>query len=88
MNSKMIKYIIISFIFLSLSLEVHSQKADLLITGTKKTGINEWQILDGQYRLVISGNDFARQDSVFFGLEAERRYLLQIYVPGIINKDS
>ncbi len=88
MNSKMIKYIIISFIFLSLSLEVHSQKADLLITGTKKTGINEWQILDGQYRLVISGNDFAGQDSVFFGLEAERRYLLQIYVPGIINKDS
>ncbi len=88
MKSNTIKHIIISFILFSLSLAGHSQKANLLITGTKETCITEWQILDGQYRLVISGNDFAGRDSVFFGLEPDSRYLLQVYVPDTCKQET
>jgi len=61
---------------------------DILVVRTKESGITDWQILDGQYRLVISGNDFTGRDSVFFGLEPDSRYLLQVYVPDTCKQDT
>ncbi len=88
MRSLRIIPIIIPFLLSFFSPALHSQKVDILITGTKNTGINEWQILDGQYRLIISGNDFTERDSVFFGLEPDSRYLLQVYIPAPVEQDT
>ena len=88
MNSLRIKHILLGALLTTFSLTGLSQKADILVVRTKDSGISEWQVLDGQYKLVIPGNDFAGQDSVFFGLEADSRYLLQVYVPDTGNKDT
>lgn len=83
-----IKHVLLTTLLISFSLSGLSQKAEILVVIPEKSGITEWQILDGQYRLVISGNDFAGQDSVFFGLEEDSRFLLQVYVPDAAKKDS
>jgi len=88
MNYLRVKHILLTALLISFSLSGLSQKAEILVVRPEKSGITEWQILDGQYRLVISGSDFAGQDSVFFGLEADRRYLLQVYVPDTCKQDS
>ena len=88
MNYLRVKHILLTALFISFSLSGLSQKTDILVVRTKETGITEWQILDGQYRLVISGNDFDSRDSVFFGLEPDNRYLLQVYIPDTCKQDT
>ena len=88
MNSLRIKHIFLTAILITFSLTCLSQKADILVIRTKDAGITEWQILDGQYKLILSGNDFPGVDSVFFGLESNSRYLLQVSVQNISMKDT
>ena len=88
MNYLRVKHILLTALLISFSLTGLSQKAEILIVRPEESGIIEWQILDGQYRLVISGNNFMGQDSVFFGLEPDSRYLLQVYVPDTCNQDT
>ena len=83
MSRLRVKHILLAALLISFSLKCLSQKSDILVIRTKETCITDWQILDGQYRLVISGNDLVGRDSVFFGLEPDNRYLLQVYVPDI-----
>ncbi len=83
-----VKYVLLTVFLVLFSITGLSQKVDILVVRAKESCITEWQILDGQYRLVIPGNDFAGQDSVFFGLEAEHRYLLQVYIPDTREQDS
>jgi len=83
-----VKHILLTAFLICFSLSGLSQKVDILVVRTKESGITDWQILDGQYRLVISGNDFTGRDSVFFGLEPDSRYLLQVYVPDTCKQDT
>ena len=65
-----------------------SQKVIIQVIKVEKTSVSEWQILDEQYHLVFSGNDFPREDSISFPLEANRRFFLEISVSEIHNPDS
>lgn len=88
MNSLRIKHILVIILFLLISFTGIAQKVNILVIKTGLAGISEWQILDGQYRLVFSGNEYYREDSISFSLEANNRYLLQISVSDIFNSDT
>jgi len=60
----------------------------IVLIKTENTGISEWQILDGQYRNIISGDDFSPGDSVLFSLEAGNRYILSISVSDLTYQDT
>jgi hypothetical protein len=65
-----------------------AQKVSVEAIKTEKAALIQWQILDAQYHLVFSANEYLRNDSVNFGLEANKRYLLQISVDKIYIPDT
>ena len=81
------KIIFISFLFL-FSFAAISQKVTVKVIKTEKAALSEWQITDEKYRIVFSGNEYFRNDTVTFSLEADKRYFLQISVIEIINPDT
>jgi trypsin len=64
-----------------------AQKVSVEAIKTEKAALIQWQILDEQYHLVFSANEYYRNDSVNFGLEANKRYILQISVLEIYDRD-
>ena len=77
----------ISLLYL-IPFSVMSQKVTIQVIKTEKIAVSEWQILDEQYHPVFSGNEYSRDDSVSFTLEANERYSLQISVSEIYNPDT
>ena len=65
-----------------------SQKVTVQVIKTENAALSDWQIMDEQYRIVFSGNEYFRDDSVTFSLEANTRYFLQISVTEIFNPDT
>ena len=88
MNSLRIKYIPVILFFLMTHLAGIAQKVNVQVIKTAKAGLAEWQILDGQYRQVVSGNDFFREDTISFSLEAGNRYLLQVSILEIYQDNA
>jgi len=77
------------FLLLSLaSLPGMSQKVPVMVVCTPGAGESEWQVVDEYYRPVFSGNEYYRKDTVYFSLEASRRYLFQISVTDIYDPDT
>ena len=58
------------------------------VVKTGSSSISEWQILDENYRVVFSGNEYYRSDSVFFSLEANKKYFFAVSVSRISLEDS
>jgi V8-like Glu-specific endopeptidase len=65
-----------------------SQKVTIQVIKAEKIAASDWQILDEQYHTVFSGNEYFRNDTISFTLEANKRYLLQISVSDIYNPDT
>lgn len=65
-----------------------SQKVTVQVIKTENAALSDWQIMDEKYRIVFSGNEYFRDDSVTFSLEANKRYFLQISVTEIFNPDT
>lgn len=65
-----------------------SQKVTVQVIKVEKAALSEWKILDEKYGEVFSGNEYFRNDSVTFTLEANKRYFLQISVSEIYNRDT
>jgi hypothetical protein len=74
-------------LFFFISYVVLSQKVTVQVK-TENSALFQWNILDENYGIVISGNNFPGNDSITFSLEADRRYFLQIRVFEILIKDS
>ncbi|HOF20610.1 MAG TPA: trypsin-like serine protease [Bacteroidales bacterium] len=83
-----IKHSLSAVFFVFVSAALFSQKVSVEILKTEDAAVSGWQILDGQYRKVISGNDFSRGDSLLFSLEAEKRYLLAISLSDNLVRDT
>lgn len=81
------KFIFIFYFFL-ISFAGISQKVKVQVIKTEKTALSEWDILDEKYKIVFSGNEYFRYDSVTFSLEANKRYFLQISVNEIDDRDT
>jgi secreted trypsin-like serine protease len=79
--------ILISVFFL-LSFSAFSQKVRIQIIKVDKSAQSEWQIYDEQELLAASGNDFNITDSIFFSLEANKKYSLKISVSDVFKPDS
>ncbi|MCE5347133.1 MAG: trypsin-like serine protease [Bacteroidales bacterium] len=65
-----------------------SQKVNMQVIKVGNVAESEWQILDEQYLPVFSGNEYFRDDSVSFSLEANKRYFLQISVSEVTVTDT
>jgi hypothetical protein len=65
-----------------------SQKVTIQVIKVGKIAETEWQIFDEQYHIVFSGNEYFRDDTVSFTLEANKRYLLQISISEIYYPDT
>jgi hypothetical protein len=78
---------ILIILFLNLiSGTVISQKVTVQVIKLEKSALSEWQIMDEQYQIIISGNQYSGIDSATFTLEANKRYFLmisvfEIYIP-------
>ena len=80
--------IVFIFLLYLFPISVMSQKVSVQVFKVEKKAVTEWKILDEQYQTVFSGNEYFRNDSVSFSLEANTRFLLQISVPEIFNPDT
>jgi hypothetical protein len=87
LDLRMKKFFLICFLFL-INFTLMAQKVSVEAIKTEKAALIQWQILDEQYHLVFSANEYLRNDSVNFGLEANKRYLLQISVDEIYIPDT
>ena len=81
------KIIFISLLYM-ISLSAMSQKVTIQVIKVEKAAASEWQVLDEQFHPVFSGNEYFRDDSVSFTLEANKRYLLQISITEIYYHDT
>ena len=79
-----------SFIFISLffliSYSVSAQKVTVQVI--KNADLTDWQILDDQNIMVLSGNESGTKNTVTFSLAANAHYTLKVTVPGTIIPDS
>jgi len=82
-NMQFIRYLLIIVSLLYLSFPAIAQKAGVSIVSMDDRNIYGWQILDGQYRLLCSENDFSGEDSIFISLEADTRYIFRVSFPEI-----
>jgi hypothetical protein len=81
------KYLLCLFLLL-VSYSVYSQKVTVKVIKNNEPAVSEWRILDENYRIVFSGDEYYRSDSVIFSLDASKRYFLQLSVTSITNTDT
>ena len=67
---------------------IMAQKVSIELIKTENASASEWQVLDEHYRPVFSSYEYFREDPVFFTLEANMRFFLQISVYEIYNADT
>ena len=82
------KSVILIFSLVLLSFSAFSQKVRMQVIKVDKSAKSEWQIYDEQDILAASGSDFNTSDSIFFSLEANKKYSLKILVSEIFKPDS
>ena len=82
------KKIIFIFSLFLISFVAMSQKVNIQVIKTDNTALSQWQILDQNFNIVFSGNEYFRDDSVFFSLDANKRYYLQISIIELYNHAS
>ncbi len=59
-----------------------------MVTESKNVAASEWQILDEQLIPVFSGSEYFREDSVYFSLEANKRYFIEVSVSDVFDTDT
>ncbi len=80
-------FLLICFLFLIHS-SLIAQKVRIEAIKTENTAVIQWQILDDQYHLIFSADLSSQNVSESFGLEGNKRYLLQLSVIEIFNPDT
>ena len=83
-----LKHILALLAVLFISVTAFSQKVQVRIVKTQGASVSEWQILDGNYLPVFSGNEYFREDTVYFGLESNKRYFFQVSVSELVRTDT
>ena len=81
------KYLSCLFLILA-SYSVYSQKVTVKVLRDEEAAVSEWQVLDENYRIVFSGNEYYRNDSVIFSLDVNKRYFLFLSVSSVIKSDT
>jgi secreted trypsin-like serine protease len=78
----------VSFLLLFITITAFPQKVSVHVTRTGEAAGTEWQILDDEMFPLVSGRDFFDADSVSFGVEENRRFFLEVSVPGNFAYDN
>ena len=87
MTNVMKRTLLVAFIW-AFSLSLFSQKVIVHMVKTKNVAESQWLVLDEQYNPVFQGNEYFRDDSIPFVLEANKRYRLEISVSAVYNSDT
>jgi hypothetical protein len=74
------KNFLLILIFYLIPFSVLAQKVKVRIVKEEKEALNDWHVLDEEYNTVFSGKDFLKEDTVIFGLEANKKYFLNISI--------
>lgn len=70
------------------SLPLFSQKVTVQMVKTRNAAESEWLVLDEHFHPVFQGNEYFRDDSIPFSLEAGTRYQLEISVSAVHDSDT
>lgn len=70
------------------SVSVLAQKVSVQVVKTANSAESGWQIMDEQYNPVFSSNEYFRNDSVSFSLDADSRYIFEVSVSDVLNADT
>ncbi len=81
------KKIIFIFLVFLIPFSLIAQKVSIQAIKVENAASAEWNILDEKFKIVFSGNEYFRKDSIFFGLESNKRYFLEISVLEIFKSD-
>jgi secreted trypsin-like serine protease len=71
-----------------MALSALSQKVSVQVISVKNIAISDWRILDERYIPVFSGSEDFKEDSVYFSLEANKRYFMEVSVSDVYNPDT
>ena len=82
------KRFLLIFAISLIPVSIFSQKVAVMITKTKEASVSEWQILDERLFPVLSGNEYFREDTAIFSLDADKRYFFEISVSAVNNTDT
>jgi hypothetical protein len=82
------KNIFFACLLLIMPVSLLSQKVTTCVVKTEKAAESEWLILDEQFHPVFAGDEYFRDDSVSFILEANKRYFLEISITRIYSPDK
>ena len=83
----MIKTLTTALVFF-VSFTLSAQKVSVFVTKPKNVAVTEWVILDENYFPVFSESEYSREDSVFFSLEEEKRYFIEVSVSDVYDRDT
>jgi secreted trypsin-like serine protease len=81
------KILFLSIIYL-IPFSVMSQKVTIQVIKVENAAVSDWKILDEQYRILYSGNEYQYNDSVSFSLEGNKHYIMSITINEIYNHDT
>ncbi|MGB8491738.1 MAG: trypsin-like serine protease [Bacteroidales bacterium] len=83
-----LKHILAFLAVFLISVTAFSQKVQVRVIKTQGASVSDWQILDENYIPVFSGNEYFREDTVYFGLEPNKRFFFQVSVSELIRTDT
>lgn len=82
------KKIICIFFSCLINLSLFPQKVNVQVIRTGVESETSWQVLDSLFQPVFSGNEYFRNDTVDFSLEADKKYKFEVSVSDIGRHDS
>jgi secreted trypsin-like serine protease len=82
------RHVLISALVCFITLNISGQKVSVEVTRANNISVSEWQILNEQYIPVFNGNEYFREDSVYFSLEANKRYIMEVSVSEVSDPDT
>lgn len=80
-------FLFISFLSL-ITFSVMSQKVTVEVRSTGNVALSGWQVMDDQYQTIISGDEYSKNDSAIFSLEANKSYFFKVTVSEIYIPDT
>ncbi len=81
------KYLLFIILLFTISPSVFSQKVSVQVLRVENAALSEWQILDEDHDIILSGDNTFFSDSVTVNLESNKRYFLHISVCEIFVTD-
>jgi hypothetical protein len=82
------KFFLQGLLFCFLTISAFSQKVTVSVAKVSNVASSDWMITDEQNNIVFDGNSYLGDDTVTFGLEANKRFFFNTSVASIYDPDT